>query len=196
MALTRKFLKSLGLEDEKVDSIIEAHTETVDALKKERDDANARAETVAALEKERDDLRAQLEKAGDAARVQAEFDAYKQQVEADKLNAAKEQAVRRALKDAGVQRDEFIELLMAKADLTTAELDGDRLVDADALIAPLKAAYGGCFATTETHGAPPVNPPLGGRDKRTMTKDEIIKIKDPDARMKAIAENGELFGIS
>ena len=32
MALSRKFLKSLGLEDEKIESIIEAHTESTEAL--------------------------------------------------------------------------------------------------------------------------------------------------------------------
>ena len=35
MSLTRKLLRSMGIEDEKVDQIIEAHTEVTDALKKE-----------------------------------------------------------------------------------------------------------------------------------------------------------------
>ena len=33
MALTRKMLKAMGIEDEKADEIIDAHAETVDALK-------------------------------------------------------------------------------------------------------------------------------------------------------------------
>ena len=33
MALTRKLLKGMGLTDEQVDTIIEAHVETVDSLK-------------------------------------------------------------------------------------------------------------------------------------------------------------------
>ena len=33
MSLTRRFLKAMGIEDEKVDQIIEAHSGTVDALK-------------------------------------------------------------------------------------------------------------------------------------------------------------------
>ena len=32
MSLTRAYLKSLGLEEEKISSIIEAHSETVSAL--------------------------------------------------------------------------------------------------------------------------------------------------------------------
>ena len=34
MALTRKMLKAMGIEDEKADEIIEAHAETVDAHRK------------------------------------------------------------------------------------------------------------------------------------------------------------------
>ena len=32
MSLTRSFLKSLGLDEEKISSVIEAHSETVSAL--------------------------------------------------------------------------------------------------------------------------------------------------------------------
>lgn len=37
MALTRKSLKAMGLTDEQVDGVIEAHTETVEALKNQHD---------------------------------------------------------------------------------------------------------------------------------------------------------------
>ena len=36
-------------------------------------------------------------------------------------------------------------------------------------------------------------PPKAGKAKSTMTKEEIMKIKDPTARKKAIAENMDLF---
>ena len=36
MSLTRKFLAALGIEQDKIDEIIEAHTETVNALKEEK----------------------------------------------------------------------------------------------------------------------------------------------------------------
>lgn len=44
MALTRKSLKAMGLTDEQVDGVIEAHTETVEALKNQRDTYKADAE--------------------------------------------------------------------------------------------------------------------------------------------------------
>lgn len=37
VALTRKMLKAMGIEDEKVEQIIEEHVESVDGLKAERD---------------------------------------------------------------------------------------------------------------------------------------------------------------
>ena len=37
MALTRKMLKAMGIEEDKIEQIIEAHSETVDSLKADRD---------------------------------------------------------------------------------------------------------------------------------------------------------------
>ena len=64
MALTRAFLKSLGLDEDKVTSIIEAHTETVNGLKSEKAtleqqlaDAKKDADTLTTVQKELDDLK-------------------------------------------------------------------------------------------------------------------------------------------
>ena len=57
MALTRKFLSALGIEADKVDEIISAHTETVEALKNERDTFKADAEKLTGVQKELDDLK-------------------------------------------------------------------------------------------------------------------------------------------
>lgn len=37
MPLTRKMLKAMGIEEDKIEQIIEAHADTVDALRDERD---------------------------------------------------------------------------------------------------------------------------------------------------------------
>ena len=52
MALTRKMLKAMGLEDEKIDQIIEAHTETVDGLKESLEKAQAAAKALPGVQKE------------------------------------------------------------------------------------------------------------------------------------------------
>ena len=41
MALTRKFLSALGIEEAKIDEIISAHADTVNALKEQRDSYKA-----------------------------------------------------------------------------------------------------------------------------------------------------------
>jgi hypothetical protein len=52
MALTRKFLKAMGIEEEKIEQIIDAHTETVNALKEERDNFKADAEKLPNVQKQ------------------------------------------------------------------------------------------------------------------------------------------------
>lgn len=172
MALTRKMLKALGLSEEHIETIVEAHVETVTALTRERDDFKVQAESLEAVTKERDSYKEQAEKAGDAAKVQAEFDAYKQQIETEKTNAAKTTAVRKALKDAGAHREEFVELLMGKVDLDKVEMDGDAVKDSAALVDPLKTSYAGCFGTPGSSPVPPADPPTGGKQ---TPEDPFIK---------------------
>lgn len=176
MALTRKFLKSLGLDEDKVDAIIDAHTESTDALKKQRDEASGKIADLESITKERDELKAKLEKAGDAAKVQAEFDAYKDSVAKEKANASKKNAIIAALKNAGVSRDEFVDLLIGKIDLEQVEMDGETAKNADALIGPLKNNYSGCFGKVETKGEPKVDPPSGDQGgHRTGTAARIAR---------------------
>ena len=191
MALTRNYLKSMGLTDEQVSAIIENHTDSIDGLKAELATARAAAETVEALTKERDELKDKLSKAGDAAKVQAEFDAYRQQVETEKANAAKSEAVRKALKASGVQREEFLDLLMGKVELDKVEMDGDAVKDEASFVAPFKASYAGCFASESEQGTKLQNPPSGGGTR--MTKEQIAKIENRDERRAAIAANLDLY---
>lgn len=172
MALTRNFLKSMGLTDEQVSAIIEGHTDTVTALTKERDDARASAAKVEELTRERDDYKTKYEKAGDASKVQAEFDAYKQKVEGEKVSAAKTAAIRKSFKAAGVNRDEFADLLLGKVDMDKVELDGDKVKDEAALLDPLKSKYAGCFGKVDEQGTPPSAPPSGSSGTK-YTQEQI-----------------------
>ena len=58
MAVTRSFLKGMGLTDEQVSAIIEEHTNTVNGLKEARDTYKADAEKLTAVQKQLDDLKA------------------------------------------------------------------------------------------------------------------------------------------
>lgn len=173
--------------DEIENRLIALHLGVVDPLKDDVQKYKGDAEKLPGILKELDDLK----KAGNASDVQAAFDAYKQQVESEKSTAAKTAAVRSALKAAGVNREEFADLLMGKVDLSKVEMDGDKLKDADGLINPLKGSYAGCFGTVTDKGTPPANPPAGG--SKGMTREDILAIKDPAEQRVAIAQNLNLF---
>lgn len=160
MALTREQLKEMQLSDEQIEAIIKGH-----------------AETVTGLTRERDELKNKLETAGDAAAIQAAFDAYRAQAEADKLTADRLAALRGALREAGVKRDDFVDLLTRAVDLETVVLEGGRLQNAEALIGPLKASYGGCFAVAAVAGTEPVNPPSSGP---AFTREQLGAMTEQD----------------
>jgi hypothetical protein len=199
MALTRKLLKSLGLEEAAIDTIIDAHTETTDALKKQRDDAIAEAGTVEAITKERDQLKQQVEtltkQGGDAAKVQADFDAYKQQVEGEKLNAATDAALYDLAKKAGIQRESFLKLAVKNFNRDAIKRgDGNSISNGDELVEAFKAEFPDFLATEPSPTPiPPNNPPPG--PVKTYTKEQIKGMsaeeinKNWDAVKNALASN-------
>ena len=164
MALTRKFLKALGIEEDKIEEIITAHGETVAALKDEIDNAEQSAKDSAAAAQERDKLQKRVEAlektSGDAAKVQAEYDAYRQQVETDKANAGKKALIKKALEDAHAN-PAAIDLMLNTVKLDEVELDGEALKDAEAILKPIREAHAG------------LNPP-GGDGK--MTRENFEKL--------------------
>lgn len=192
MALTRKLLKSLGLEDEKIESIIEAHGETVEGLKQKLEKAEAEAAKVAELTTQLNNANEKLAKSGDAAKVQADFDAYKEEIAKEKATASKRAAADALLKEAGYARESVRGLILRTIDLDKWETDDKGgIKDADAFKQSIKADYADLVSTTQTTGTPPANPPTGG--KITMTKAEIGKITDPAERRAAIAANLDQF---
>ena len=96
MALTRKLLKGMGLTDEQVDTIIEAHTDTVDGLKEQVKVYKADADKLPTVQQELDDLK---EKGDDGYKEKYEkehsdFEAYKSDIAKKETRAAKEAAVK------------------------------------------------------------------------------------------------------
>lgn len=176
MALTRKFLKALGIEEDKIEEIITAHGETVAALKDEIDKAEQSAKDSAAAAQERDKLQKRVEAlektSGDAAKVQAEYDAYKQQVETDKANAGKKALIKKALEEAHAN-PAAIDLMLNTVKLDDVELDGEALKDAEAVLKPIREAHAGLFGTVQNQGTPPLNPPAGDGK---MTRESFEKL--------------------
>lgn len=196
MALTRKFLAALGIEGDKIDEIISAHAETVEGLKDQLKQYEAAAKKLPEVEAELEKAKEAAKNSGDAAKIQKDFDDYKAQVEAEKTQSAKEAALRKIAKDAGLT-EAGIAKAIKYTDLATIELtDKGEVKDAKALIKSLKEEWPEHIATTQTAGAATPTPPgNSGSGNKYSSKDEIMAIKDTNERQKAIAENHELFGI-
>lgn len=198
MALSRKLLKSMGIEDEKIEQIIEAHTETVDALKEERDGYKAQAEKVPGIQRELDELKETVEKNGDKNpykvkydALKEEFDTYKADTEKKAAKAVKEDAYRALLKEAGVN-EKRIAAVLKVSDIDGVELDKDgKIKGSDKLIESIKEEWSDFIVTERQMGAPTATPPANTGGK--MSKEDIFKIKDTAERQKAMLENKELF---
>lgn len=200
MSLTRKFLSAFGIEEDKVDEIIKAHTETVDALKEQRDAYKADAEKLPAVQKELDDLKAAAEKGDkDPYKVKYEalkedFDKFKNEQKEKETHAKKESAYKALLEEAGISEKRIASVLKV-SDVDAIEFAEDgKVKDADTLKASIKKEWEDFIVTKDTQGAPTATPPAGS-GKTYKSKDEIMAIKDVKERQDAIAENHELFGF-
>lgn len=197
MSLTRKMLKAMGIEEEKIDQIIEAHSETVDSLKADRDSYKEDAEKLKDVQKELDDLKAK----GDDGwkekhdRLKEEFDQYKNDVQEKETKAAKEAAYRDVLKDANLS-EKGIEKAVKYAEWDKIELDEDgKLKGANDHIKAAREEWAEYVTTTTTTGAKTSTPPVNNGGKTGKTKEEIMAIRDPAVRQAEIAKNPEAFGL-
>lgn len=199
MALTRNFLKSMGLTEEQVATIIEAHTDTVDGLKDLIATYKADAEKLPGVQKELDNLKKEGGDGGFKAKYEKEkkdFQNYKAGIEAKESAAAKEKAARAYFQGKGIPAESMALVIRgAKAEIDGLELDGEKIKDSKALDDLLSGDYKGLIGKETKTGTNTQTPPAttgGGK----MTKEQIMEIKDTAQRQAAMLENAELFGIS
>lgn len=198
MALPRKQLQE-KLENitpetvkETMQWILDGHTASLEAVQEERDSYKAKAETVATLTQERDDWKAKAEASGDAAKIQADFDAFKQQIADEKAAAQTDADVLALLKEAGIQRESFQQLASKSFDRSKIKRNEDGSIsNRQELLDGIKTDFADCIATQQQQGTPPNNPPTGGG--QGMTREQILAIKDKAEQRAAIAQNLELF---
>lgn len=193
MSLTRELLKGMGLTDEQVDTIIKAHTGTVDGLKADVTRYKADAEKMPTVQKELDDLKA----AGDGGykekyeKEHKAFDDFKADITAKETKAAKEKAVKAYYESKNITGDNLtIALRASGAEIDGVELDGEKIKDTKSLDALVDGTYKSLVSK------PAVRLDMGARlneGGKPMTKDEIMKITDRTERRAAIAANMDLF---
>ena len=193
MALTRRALKAMGIEDEKIDEIITMHTETVDGLKadvaKYKADAETLPEVQRQLEKAQNDLEAGKKDSWKVKyeAIKEEFEGYKSEQTKREARAAKEKAYRELLKQAGVN-DKRLDAVLRVSDVDGVELDEKGAIkDADKLTESIKSEWSDFIQTTTTQGANTATPPANGGSS-AMTKADIYKKDDHGRYLMSAAE--------
>lgn len=200
MAFSRKFLQALGIEADKVDEIITAHVEVVDALKAERDAYKADADKVPGMQTEIDNLKAANSGSKEDSykvkyeAIKEEYEAFKAGVETEKTKAQKDAAFRSILKECGIP-DKRIDAIVKVSDIDSIVFDDEgNISNKDELVNSVKEEWSDFIPVKSTKGADMANPPANN-GKATKTKEEIRAIADPIARQKAMLENPTLFGL-
>lgn len=180
MALTRKMLRAMGIEDEKIDQIIEAHGETVDALKAERDALAAKADQLDQVTAELDKLKARPDD-GFKEKYEAEhaeFEAFKAEVDSKNAMAEKRQLYRQLLQDAGIDPKRQ-EAVLRVADLDSLEVENGEVKDREDVVKQVADDWADFVVQSTTKPAPVPNPPTnpGGNEPEPHNLTEALRQK-------------------
>jgi predicted nucleic acid-binding Zn-ribbon protein len=165
MALTRKALAAMGIEPEKIDEIILAHTETVSALKEQIETLKADAGKLPDVEKKLADAEQKIKDA-DAAGwekkytdLKSEYDVYKTDIETKAAKTAKETAYKKLLMDAGVS-EKRVGAVLKVTDLGSVKMNEDGSIqDADKITESVKTEWADFIETKQSRGAEVAQPP-------------------------------------
>lgn len=192
MALTRKFLSALGIEADKIDEIITAHSETVDGLKIQRDEYKAKADKYDDVQKQLDEVNGKEDFESKYKTLKKEFDDYKSDVKTKQEKAQLENAYKQVLSDVGIS-EKRIEKILKVSDLSSIKLKDGQIDNLDEVKKNIEDEWSDFIVKKDVKGAPVTTPPSNSGSK--MTKEEIMKIKDATERQKAMIDNHELFGF-
>lgn len=191
MALTRKLLEGMGIEDKQIETIIEAHSETVTALKAERDKAKEAAAKVPDLQKQLEDAQAASngedeweQKYNDEHQA---FEDFKAQIQTERADAEKAQAYRGMLMAAGID-PKRIDAIMRVTDLSEVEMEDGKLKDSGKLEESAKQEWADFVLKTFTKGSNPATPP--------EPKGNVPEGADPEIAKRMQERHERMFGTS
>lgn len=159
MALTRSMLKGMNLTEEQVGAIIDAHKETVDALKEQRDSYKADAEKLVSVQKELDGYKNGKDWKAEYDKLDKSFKDYKSDIASKEALATKKRLYRAVLDELKVNKDDA-DLIIAGTDFGTITLDDNgKLADADGLRKTVGEKYKRYIPTVKDKNADVDNPP-------------------------------------
>ena len=167
MALTRKFLVAMGIEEAKIDEIINAHTEVTNSLKQERDGYKEKAEQFDSIQKELDKANEKLKKfdeddswqdkynqaVADKKKVEKDFADYKQEIVEKETTSKKKDAYKQLLKDIGIS-EKRIDSVLKVSDISNIELDDEgKIKDSKTLTENIKNEWSDFIVEAGERGA-------------------------------------------
>lgn len=145
-----------------------------------------------------DELQEKLETAekykADYDKVKADFDQYKADQTTKELRSAKSDAYKGVLNSIGIP-DKFHAAILRATNLDELDFAEGKFTDESAVKRQATENWNDFAVTVKETGVKTATPPENNGAKSTMTKAEIMQIKDTATRQKAIAENHELFGF-
>lgn len=191
LALTRKLLEGMGIEDKQIETIIEAHSETVTALKAERDKAKEAAAKVPELQKKLEEAEAAAQASDWQEKYDAEhkaFEDFKSQIEGEKAAAAKAKAYReQVLAKAGIGA-EYIDDVMGVTKLDTVKVGEDGAIEgAEELASKAREKWSSFVVKTKTTGSDPATPPKGAN---------LPEGADPAVERRMAERHARMFGTT
>ena len=193
MAVTKKLLKGIGLTDDQIESVFEAHMETVTDLKREADGLREKADKAEALQKQIDAAAGGKDWKAEHDKVKGEFEKFKADAQAKEAADRVKAAYRGLLRENKVG-EKFLDSVMRATDFKDMKLDAEgKLENADKLSESIKSDWGDFIVHADRQGSGAKDPPAGSG--ATKTREEIMAIKDTKERQQAIAENHEAFGF-
>ena len=181
MSLTRKALSAMGIEGDKVDQIIEMHSETVNALKDQISEYKSKSEKLPEISKELEELKKSAENPDEyKAKYESEkqaFEDFKKQLEIEKANSTKDKLYRKLLSENHVKSNK-IDLIMRTVNLDKLELDGtDKLKDSADLNKEILNDWQDFIEVTEVKGTNTATPPQSN-ENAIENSDQIKKFRE------------------
>lgn len=194
MSLTRKMLKAMDIDEEKISQIFDAHQETIDEISKERDGYKAELDTAKAEVKRLSDVEKELVKANakleDAKETEQklvdlrkEFNDYKADIDAKNVTANKAKAYKELLTKQGIP-EKYHDAIIRVTDLEQVEIKDDKISNEKDLIESIDKEWADFKVTESTQGAKTPNPPAnnGGTtfEKMSLADKMAYANENPD----------------
>lgn len=204
----KEILSKAGVSAENMDTAIEeiitGHNATVDALKDDIAELKANNQGYTDMKSKFDAQSTELENVkqqlaemedykGKFETVKKEYDDYKSDVDGKEKKAKSDIAFKEWLKGQGYSEKGASKIVKYGGFVPEFDKDGN-IKNAEKLTESVNSEWSEYKETVHTEGAKTATPPtMSG--KSTITKEEIMNIKNTAERQKKISENRELFGL-